>query len=269
MAYETILYEVADEVATITLNRPDKLNAYTPAMGTEIIDAMRRADADGGVRVIIMTGAGRAFCAGGDIARFASNIKARETGEDPDAAFGGREPMFSFPTVMRALSKPTIVAINGYALGVGCTMTLPFDVRIASESAKLGLIFPHVGLMTEIGSTYLLPRLIGTAHAAEMMLTGRHFSAQECLARGLVSQVTPHAALMARARELAGEMLQCSPASLAYTRRALYQGLEGTLEKAVEFEESALKRLHTSAEHKEYVSAFLEKRKPDLRRVKS
>jgi enoyl-CoA hydratase/carnithine racemase len=265
MAYETILYEVADEIATVTLNRPSKLNAYTPTMGNELVDAISRADADPAVRVVILTGAGRAFCAGADIGSFAQDIETRDAGgvgEHSTSRF------WMYPPLMQNLTKPAIAAINGFALGIGCTMTLLWDVRIASEEAKIGVIFPRVGLMMELGSTYLLPRLIGASNAAEMMLTGRQFTAQECYRMGLVSHLVPGERLMAKAREIAGEMLQCSATSLALTRRALYDGMKGTIDNAKQFESLGVERCYRSPEHKEYVSAFMEKRKPDFRRVK-
>ncbi len=266
MAYETLLYEVADEIATITLNRPAKMNAYTAQMGHEIASAMLQADRDPNARVIVMTGAGeRAFCAGADMSMFASNIKSREHNESVEEGRGGG---VSLPFIMRNLSKPTIAAINGYALGVGCTMTLLFDVRIAADNAKMGVIFPRVGLMSELGSSYLMPRLIGLSKTAEMMLTGRQYSAQDCLQMGLVSSVVPGPMLKGETRELAGDMLQCSPFSLALTRKALYQGLDGTLETAMQFEGFALEKCYVSPEHKEYVTAFLEKRKPDFGKLK-
>src|ERR1700674_3605216 len=253
MAYETLLYEVADDIATITLNRPAKLNAYTGTMGGELIAAFRQADADPAARVIILTGAGRAFCAGADIGGVASVIESREA--DGHRAATPRPNMgYPFSILMRGLSKPSIAAINGYALGVGCTMTLLCDVRIGAEEAKLGLIFPRVGVVTELGSTYLLPRLIGASRAAEMMLTGRHFTARECLEMGLLSHVTPADRLMAKAREIAGEMLQCSPTALDYTRRALYQGLDGTMETAMQFEAFAIGRCYESPKPKEYAT---------------
>lgn len=267
MAYETLLYEVAGQVATITLNRPAKMNAYTAKMGEEIGDAFLRADDDPAARVIVMTGAGdRAFCAGADIGGFARDLKARE-GEGHGEFSARRRASIPLPTLMRNLAKPTIAAINGYALGVGLTMTLLCDVRIASENAKLGVIFGRVGLMSELGSTYLMPRLIGFARAAEMMLTGKQYTAAEALQMGLVSQVTPAGQVMAKARELAGEMLQCSPTSLAFTRRGLYQSMDGTLESAMQFEGFALEKCYVSAEHKEYVNAFMEKRRPDFSKV--
>jgi len=269
VAYETLLYEVADQIATITLNRPAKMNSYTPTMGNEIAETMLQADADPDVRVIIMTGAGdRAFCAGADIGGFARDVNAREGGGRGE--FSGRRggALPPLPTIMRNLSKPTIAAINGYALGVGMTIPILFDVRIASENAKMGVIFGRVGVMAELGSTYLLPRMIGLARASEMMLTGKQYTAAECLQMGLVSQVTPPGQVMEKARELAGEMLQCSPTSLAFTRHALHQALDGTLETAMQFEMFALEKCYVSAEHKEYVTAFMEKRKPDFSKLK-
>src|SRR6516225_1144849 len=162
MAFETLSYEVANQIATITLNRPAKLNAYNPQMGHEIVAAMRRADADQNCRVVILTGAGRAFCAGADITTFDRNIRTRDTGGQPQSS-AGREAMADYPHLMRTLSKPSLVAINGFALGVGATMTLPCDIRLMAEGAKLGFIFARVGLMSELGSSFLLPRLVGVA----------------------------------------------------------------------------------------------------------
>jgi enoyl-CoA hydratase/carnithine racemase len=259
MAFETLLYEVADGIATVTLNRPAKLNAYTPQMGHEIVGAMRQADGDSQVRVVILTGAGRAFCAGADISTFDNNIRTREAGGNPPTA-AGREAMLAYPHLMRTMSKPSIVAINGFALGVGATMTLPCDIRIMAEGSRIGFIFPRVGLITELGSSYFLPRLVGTARATEMLLTGRQYSAAECLGFGLVTAVAPAESLHTRAREIAGEIMEGSPTSLALTRRAIHNGIMGTLENALEFEAFALERCLTSTEHKEYVQAFMEKR---------
>jgi len=265
MSYEAILYEVGDEVATVTLNRPSKLNAYTPKMGDELVDAFSRADMDPGVRVIILTGAGRAFCAGADIGSFAEDIDTRASG---GTAQHNTSRMRELPRLMQNLNKPAIAAINGFALGIGCTITFLCDVRVAAEGVKMGVIFPRVGLMMELGSTFLLPRMIGSSNAAEMMLTGRQFTAQECYRMGLLSHVVPGENLMAKAREIAGEMLQCSATSLALTRQALYGGMRGTVENAWEFEKNGVERCYRSPEHKEYVTAFMEKRKPDFRRGK-
>jgi enoyl-CoA hydratase/carnithine racemase len=265
MEFETLLYEADSAIATITLNRPSKLNAFTTRMGAEIVAAFRRADVDDDVRAIIFTGAGRAFCAGADIGGFADDIKARETGR---AQSESREGMLAFPSLMRTLRKPSVVAINGYAIGIGATMTLPCDIRIMAEEAKIGFVFARVGLMPELGSSYYLPRLVGVSRASEMMLTGRNYSGAECLAMGLVSQVATAAELMARARGLADEIIKGAPTSLALTRRAIQVGLGATLESAIEFEMFALEKCASSPEHKEYVSAFIEKRPPDLSRIK-
>jgi enoyl-CoA hydratase/carnithine racemase len=266
VAYETILYEVADEIATVTLNRPTKLNAYTAKMGYEIVDAMRQADDDSGVRVIILTGAGRAFCAGADISGFADNLKSRSEGGSGNSERRGG--MLDYPPLMRTLRKPSIVAINGIALGIGATMSLPCDIRIMADTAKMGFIFSRVGLMPELGSSYFLPRLIGASRAAEVMLTGRHYAAAECLQMGLVSAAVPTDNVIGKAREMAAEIILGSPLSLALTRRGLQQALNGTLESAMEFEGFALGQCYSSPEHREYVSAFLEKRKPDLARLR-
>lgn len=268
MAYETLMYEATGEVATVTLNRPDKMNAFNATMGREIVAAFGRADEDPGVRAIILTGAGRAFCAGADIAGFASDIKAREASTTRHRpAREGRE-MLTFPHLVRTMSKPSIVAINGYALGIGITMALPCDIRVMAEDAKVGFIFARVGLMAELGSTYFLPRLIGASRAAEMMLSGRHYSAAECLAMGLVSAVAPAGGVLAKAHELAGQIAEGSPLSVEMLRRAIFHGLDGTLEHAMEFENFALERCARSAEHQEYVGAFAAKRKPDLKRLR-
>lgn len=264
--YETVIYEVTDAIATVTLNRPDKLNAFNATMGREIVEAFRRAEHDPEVRAVMLTGAGRAFCSGADIAGFAGEIAHRETGKarrgDPRE---GRE-MLEFPHLVRTMTKPSIAALNGYALGVGITMALPCDIRIMAEDAKVGFIFARVGMMAELGSTYFLPRLVGASRATEMMLTGRHYTAAECLAMGLVSAVAPSADLAAKAREIAAQITEGSPLSIELVRRAVFQGLDGTLEHAMEFENFALERCSRSAEHKEYVSAFIERRSPDLNR---
>jgi enoyl-CoA hydratase/carnithine racemase len=265
MTFESIHYDVVDEVATITLNRPSKLNAYTPQMGNELFDAFSQADADPGVRVIILTGAGRAFCAGADIGSFADDIDKRSAG---GTAQHNVSRIGEFPHLMWDLTKPAIAAINGFSLGIGCTLTLLCDIRLATEGATMGMIFPRVGLMMELGSTFLLPRLIGASNAAEMMLTGRTFTAEECHRMGLLSYVVPGENLMAKAREIAGEMLQCSPSSLARTRRALYSGMRGTIEDAWALEKEGMEECYRSPEHKEYVTAFMEKRKPDFRRIR-
>ncbi|MBI3784088.1 MAG: enoyl-CoA hydratase/isomerase family protein [Deltaproteobacteria bacterium] len=261
MAYETILLEQHDAIATITLNRPQRLNAWTPVMGAELSDAFRSVDRDRNVRAVIFTGAGRAFCAGADMDFFAGQISA---GGGTTAGEHGSGPtrVEEFPQLMRRLSKPIIAAINGYALGVGATMSLLCDIRLAAAEAKVGFLFPRMGVMAELGSTFLLPRIVGLARAFEMMFTGKQYGATECERLGLANQVVPGDALLDRARTLALEIAECAPLSLQLTRQALYQGQSETFEAQVRYEGFVLEHLYRTADHAEAVRAFKEKRSP-------
>ncbi|MFN8641977.1 MAG: enoyl-CoA hydratase-related protein, partial [Candidatus Binatia bacterium] len=260
MPYQQITYAADDGVATITLNRPEKLNAWTPIMGGELVDAFRAADRDPAVRAVIFTGAGeRAFCAGADMGFFAEQIAA---GGGTGSSGGGPARVEDFPQLMRKLSKPTIAALNGYALGIGATMPLLCDLRLACPEAQIGFLFSRMGVMAELGSTYLLPRIVGTARACELMLTGRRFGAAECERMGLVNHVVPRAELLDAARALAREIAQCAPLSVMLTRQAIYQGLENTFEAQVRYEGYTLDHLYRTADHAEAVAAFREKRPP-------
>ena len=262
MSFEQITLEVDDEIATVTMNRPDKLNAWTPGMGRELAQAFRSADRDPRARVIVFTGAGeRAFCAGADMDFFAEQISAGG-GMGSKGSGGGPSRAEEFPVLMRGLSKPTIAAINGYALGVGATMTLLCDMRIAATEAKLGFLFGRMGVMAELGSTFLLPRIVGTARACELMLTGKMFTAAECAAMGLLNHVVARAELQPTVRALAEEIKRCAPQSLRLTRQAIYQGMEGTFEAQLRFEAYALDSLYRTDDHAEAVKAFREKRPP-------
>lgn len=266
MAYEQIAYAVDDGIATVTLNRPEKLNAWTPVMAAELMDAFRAADRDAAVRAIIFTGAGeRAFCAGADMGFFAEQIAAGGGTGTAGGRGGGPARVEEFPQLMRRLSKPTIAALNGYALGIGATMPLLCDIRLACEEAQIGFLFGRMGVMAELGSTWLLPRLVGTARACELMLTGRRFRALECERMGLVNHVVPRPALLETARELAREIAQCAPLSVLLTRQALYQGLESSFESQLRFEGYTLDHLYRTADHAEAVAAFREKRAPKFR----
>ena len=264
MAYETILYDQKDAVATITLNRPQKLNAYNAVMGREVHEAAKQADADPQVRAIIMTGAGRAFCAGADIRGFDADLS--QGGRGPQATEKPTGPTSTLASNLTLdflnLSKPVIAAINGYALGVGCTIPMLADIRIAADTDKMGFIFPRVGVITELGSSFLLPRMVGLVAAAEILLTGKQFTAQEMKDLGFITHVVPGEKLMETARGIAGEIIKCAPLSVAYTRRALYESLEAGLTAMTHFEREAFRALSYSADHNEYVRAFVEKREP-------
>jgi len=260
MDFETIRFEQATGVATITLHRPERLNAWTPVMGRELLLAFRAADRDPEIRAVVLTGAGRAFCSGADMEFFAGQIR----GGGGTGAGGGDGPgrVEEFPALMQQLSKPTIAAINGYALGVGCTMTLLCDVRLAAAEAKMGFLFPRMGVMAELGSTFLLPRLVGLGRACELMFTGKQYPASELERIGLVNRVVPGGELLAAATALAREMAECAPLSLALTRHALYQGLSATFDAQVRHEAYTLEYLYRSRDHAEAVAAFKEKRPP-------
>lgn len=262
MSFQQITLTVEDQIATVTLNRPEKLNTWTPIMGAELMRAFQQIDRDRDVRVAVLTGAGeRAFCAGADMDFFSSQISAGG-GTGGSESGGGPARVIEFPLLMTRLSKPTIAALNGYALGVGATIPMLCDVRIAAHEAKIGFLFARMGVMAELGSTFLLPRLVGVARAAELMFTGKMFDAAECAQMGVINRAVPRAELMDTVKALANEMKQCAPLSLALTRQALYQGLDSTLEAQLRLEGFNLDYLYRTKDHAEAVKAFREKRAP-------
>src|ERR671931_1920550 len=205
MNFEEIRYEVADRVLTITLNRPDRLNAFTSRMGRELIEAFDRADADDDVRAVIVSGEGRGFCAGADLGGGGRTFdwRDRQAVDEIPRDGGGQVALRIFD-----LKKPVIAAINGPAVGVGITMTLPMDIRLAIEGAKIGFVFTRRGIVPEAASSYFLPRIIGISQAMEWVASGRVFNAEEALAGGLVRSVHPAGELLPAARELASDIAQ-------------------------------------------------------------
>jgi enoyl-CoA hydratase/carnithine racemase len=228
------LYDVADGLATITLNRPEKLNAYTTEMGDAVVDAFRRAREDVAVRAVILTGAGRGFCAGVDL----EHLKAHQTGGNASKGprLGEEDFLRKLPLELLEYPKPVIAAVNGAAIGVGVTMILPCDVRLAASSAKLGLTFAKLGLLPGLGSTHLLPRLVGRAKALELVLSARVIPAVEAAEIGLVSRVVAPEALLGEARGLAAEMAQSRPEVLAAAKAALRYGEEHGMAEAMQRE---------------------------------
>ncbi|MEO5900001.1 MAG: crotonase/enoyl-CoA hydratase family protein [Ilumatobacteraceae bacterium] len=261
MDYSQILYDVADHVATITLNRPEALNAFTGTMMNEIIDALDRIDADDDVRAVIVTGAGRGFCAGADLSsggdtfsRGGSDVVA-DSGVPRDG--GGLVSLRIF-----ACKKPVIGAINGPAVGVGVTMTLPMDIRLASEGAKFGFVFARRGIVPEACSSYFLPRVVGISQAAEWCFTGRVFPATEALAGGLVRSLHAPDDLLPAARAIAAEIAEnASPVSVALTRQMLWRmlGADHPME-AHRVDSRGILERGRSADSREGVVSFLEKR---------
>jgi enoyl-CoA hydratase/carnithine racemase len=260
MEFEQILYEVDDHVLTITLNRPDRLNAFTPTMGRELIEALDAADADDAVRAIVVTGAGRGFCAGADLEAGGSTFDWSErqaAGEEVPRDGGGRISLRLFECV-----KPVIAAINGPAVGVGITMTLPMDVRLAAEGAKIGFVFARRGIVPEACSSWFLPRLVGISQAMEWVATGRVFDASEALAGGLVRSVHAPDDVLGAARDLAREIADNSaPVSVALARRMLWTmlGAPHPME-AHRADSRAMFARGRSADAAEGVTSFLEKR---------
>jgi len=249
----------------LTLNRPDKLNAYTGQMGAEIADAFERADGDDNVRAIIVTGAGRGFCAGADVSGGAASFDT--SGKHGAGVFaspkqsGGR-----FVEAIFNCRKPSIAAINGAAVGVGITMTLPMDVRIAATGAKIGFIFARRGLVPEAGSAWFLPRIVGLPQALRWCLSGRTFDANEARDGGLVSEVVEPAQLLDRAKEIAHEMTEATSAvSVALTRQMLWRfaGAPAPFELLDIDKPMSIER-GGHADVREGVQAFLEKRPPSF-----
>jgi enoyl-CoA hydratase/carnithine racemase len=264
MDSQEIRYEVQDRVATVTLYRPDKLNAFTRRMRDELIDAFGRADADDGVRAVIVTGAGRAFCAGADLSGGGATFdyaRRGDAGQDEHRDGGGRVSLSIF-----ALKKPVIAAINGAAVGVGATMTLPMDIRIASSKAKFGFVFARRGIVPEACSSWFLPKVVGISRAAEWVYTGRVFGADEALAGGLVSRVVAPEELMPAARALAREIADnTSAVAVALARQMLWRmaGADHPME-AHKVDSRGIFAMGASPDVKEGIAAFMEKRTPNF-----
>jgi enoyl-CoA hydratase/carnithine racemase len=268
MDYEQILYDVRDRIATITLNRPERLNAWTPRMGRELHDAFHRAGDDPQVRVIMVTGAGRGFCAGADM----QNLRGIQDGSaaSEDAPLGAADPgralhpalatAYAYP---QSILKPVIGAINGPVAGLGFTYMLYYDMRIASDRARFGTAFARRGLIAEHGSSWMLPRLVGMARACDLLFSGRMIDASEALAMGLVNRVVPHEELAAAARDAASELATLSsPRSIAVMKRLLYTHQFTDLATATAEGDAEMVASFPSEDFREGVASFLEKRPP-------
>ena len=265
MAYEEIIYEVSEQIATITLNRPDKLNSFTNRMLKEIIAAFDESDADDNVRAVIVTGSGRAFCAGADLsgggetfAKGGSDVKAK-TGVMRDG--GGLVSLRIFES-----KKPVIGAINGAAVGVGVTMTLPMDIRLASTASKFGFVFAKRGIVPEAASSWFLPRIVGISQATEWCFTGRMISADEAKEGRLVRSVHAPEDLLPAARAIAREIAEnTAPVSVALSRQMLWRMLGADhLMQAHRVDSRAINSRGASDDAREGVMSFLEKRPADF-----
>jgi len=251
---QDLIIEKKGRVLIITLNRPEVLNAFRMTMAAELMGGLRQADEDDSVGCVLLTGAGRGFCSGADVRGFFDSL--RQAAESPNAAGS----VVGLPRFMLDLKKPVIAAINGPAVGVGCTMTLPCDIRIASDRARLGFVFPRIGLVPEFGSSFLLSRIIGLGKALDLCLTGRIIDAQEALAIGLVNKVVPHDDLMDEAMAMATALANGPTRTLNLVKKVIHGGLVSDVEQAQRKEEEAFAWCLSSPEHMEGVRAFLEKR---------
>ncbi len=263
MSYETILTNTDDGIATITLNRPERLNAWTYQMGRELAEAIAQANADDDVIAVVVTGAGRGFCAGADIeAVFKAQSEQRDSSRQ-----GARTG--DWVELIRG-SKPIVAAINGAAIGVGLTQVLPMDQLVAARGAKLSVRFIKMGLVPELASSHYLALRVGFGNASELMLTGKTITAEEGHAIGLVDKVVDAADLLKTAKATARAMGENPQAALRLVKQLLTQNVaEGDTRLVQQREIAALTQCYTSPEHKEAISAFLEKRDPDFRKARS
>jgi enoyl-CoA hydratase/carnithine racemase len=264
----TILYEVSDGIATITLNRPERMNAFTSEMRDDLIDAFNKTDADDAVRAVIITGAGKAFCAGADLSEGGNTFNYDELANERRVSAkvgniyrdgGGMVTLRIFKSL-----KPVIGAINGAAVGIGMTMQLPMDIRLASTQARFGFVFSRRGIVPEAASSWFLSRLVGMQTALEWCYTGKVFSAQEALANRLVRSLHEPEDLLPAARALAKEIADnTAPVSIALTRQMLWRmaGAEHPMQ-AHQVDSRAIQARGQSADAKEGVTSFLEKRQP-------
>ena len=271
MNFETIKYEVKDKILTITLNRPDRLNAFTGQMMNDLISAFDSASNDDEVRVVIVTGEGRGFCAGADLGAGEAtfnrdeNPRAKKTDDKENLEWlrdgGGRTTLAIYDC-----SKPIIAAINGPAVGVGVTMTLPMDIRLASEEAKFGFVFARRGLVPEAASSWFLPRIVGISKSLEWTFSGKVFDAEEALKGGLIRSIHTKDSLLDEAKKIANEIIEnTSPVSVSMTRQMLWKmlGADHPME-AHKVDSRAIYELGKGEDTKEGVNSFLEKRLPEF-----
>jgi enoyl-CoA hydratase/carnithine racemase len=273
MTYKTLRYEVADHILTLTLNRPEQLNSFTVEMANELIDAFNRASDDDEVRAIVVTGAGRAFCAGMDLSAagnvFGLDEKLHPTMEDmhthlddPQMIISVRDTGGRVTLAIYDCKKPVIAAINGAAVGIGATMTCAMDIRLASEHARIGFVFNKIGITPEACSTWFLPRIVGMSQALEWCYTGEILKAEDALAGGFVKAVLPADKLLEEAYRIAGRIAAHSPVAIALTRQMMYRNAAQPHPIEAHRVDSLAIFYVSQTSGKEGVASFLEKRAP-------
>ena len=262
VTYKCLLYELRDRIATLTLNRPERLNALGDTLREDLYDAITTAAADPDVGVLVITGAGRGFCSGGDVKSMNERAQSGTTSSPSERFTPLRDRTI---LAMRDCPKPVIAAINGPAAGAGMNLALACDMRIASSAAKFSQAFVKRGLAPDWGGTWFLPRVVGTAKAFELIFTGDTIDAAEALRLGLVNAVTSPEALMAETLKLARKVADGPPVAIALAKRAIYHNLDADLRAGLEFETFAQGLCRETEDSKEGVRAFMEKRAPVFR----
>ena len=258
MSYETLLFDVSEHVATITLNRPAKMNAWNGLVASELSEALQEANKDRDVRAIVITGAGRAFCAGADLEGGGDTFANRDQTGSSSAEEGINTPTI-YPN---EIDKPVIAAINGAAVGIGMTYPMLCDIRLASEGAKMGFVFTRRGMMPELAAHLIVQRVAGLSNAADLLLSGRIFTAEEAMEMGIVSKTYPKDQLVNAAQEMAKDYVNTAPASVAITKHLLWKGLDSSPKKMMEAEGPSFAWLGNQPDAKEGIMSFLEKRAP-------
>ncbi len=258
MNWEHVILEKKEQVAVITLNRPEKLNAFGGRMRQEIVEVLNDSAEDEQVRAVLITGAGKAFCVGGDVNEFVDGSVQALSKEISNK----RPAMSQAVLAINKMEKPVIAAVNGVAAGGGCNLALACDIRIASEKARFGQVFTRRGLHPDWGGIYLLPRLVGYAKAAELIFSAEVIEAQEALRIGLVNRVVPHEELGKASWELARRIAGNAPIPMAFAKRGLQNFQKWDLSQALDYEAYVLELVRKSEDVKEGFAAFLEKREP-------
>lgn len=256
MNFENITYRVDEEVAWLTLNRPDKLNALVGNVREEIFNALDLAAKDDNVRVLVITGAGKGFCAGGDIQYMSQLLANNDTAGFQKLLEQGRRVVEK----IRAIEKPVIAMINGAAAGAGLNLALACDIRIASDNAKFSQAFAKIGLHPDWGGSFFLPRLVGTANACELIFTGDMIDAESALRMGLINRVVALTELEKVTREMLAKLVRRPRQALALAKKAIYQGIQYSLTDALDYETAAQLSCFQSDDAKEGINAFLERR---------
>jgi len=251
--YETLLYDKKEKVAVITLNRPEKLNAINTQMNKELVSALKEAKNDNEIRAIVITGAGKAFCAGSDVNEFASDEFSEASKE---------ENIFIHPYDLYKLYKPIIAAVNGVAVGFGTNLTLCCDITFASERASFGEFFIRMGIIPDMNGSLTLPLTVGVHKAKELIYSGERIYAEEALRIGLVNRVFPHDELMPKTMEFANNLAEKAPLGISLSKQAIQKAYETVFKEMMAIEAEYNAKLYATEDHKEAARAWVERRKP-------